>query len=122
MRKRAPVAQAKLAPEFSERSVKPGEVARLDLGEGAEQFLAPLKVYLVPLGIADRARAQSDPRLTIGQAADTAQIQATGAGGSVRSGDGGTFFWWAPGFGSAALVAGLVLWRWRRNGQAERVV
>jgi hypothetical protein len=60
----APVAQAKLAATFSERSVSPGQLARLDLGEGAKQFLAPLKVYLVPLAVADEATTHSDPRLT----------------------------------------------------------
>lgn len=60
----APVAQAKLAPTFSERSVRAGQLARLDLGEGAESYLAPLKVYLVPLGVADKATTQSDARLT----------------------------------------------------------
>jgi hypothetical protein len=172
----APVAQAKLVPTFSERSARPGEVARLDVGEGAEQFLAPLKVYLVPLGVADSARAQSDPRLTkigelgspgqfdvprtfefvvpeleggeytaaiwfkgtetgrwanalvgihprltIRQTADMGRVQRTGVGGSARLDDEGTSYWSALAFGSAALVAGLVLWRWRRNGQAERV-
>jgi hypothetical protein len=60
----APAAQAKLVPTFSERSVRPGELARLDLGEGAEHFPGPLKVYLVPLAPADGATTQSDPRLS----------------------------------------------------------
>jgi hypothetical protein len=172
----APVAHAKLVPTFSVRSVKPGDVARLDLGEGAEQFLAPLKVYLVPLEVADEAKAQSDPRLTkigelgspgqfdvprtlhfvvpeleagqytaaiwfkgtetrswanalvgmhprltIRQAADIGQVERTGAGDSARSDDEGTLFWSALALGATALVAGLVLRRWRPKGQAERV-
>jgi hypothetical protein len=60
----APLAQAKLVPTFSERSVGPGEPVGLDLGEGANQFMAPLKLYLVPLAAADVATTQSDPRLT----------------------------------------------------------
>lgn len=167
----APVAQAKLVPTFGERNVKPGELARLDLGEGARHFLAPLKVYLVPLGVANRARKQSDPRLirigelgspgrfdvprtlrfvvpevepgeytaaiwfkgtetgrwanalvgihprlTVRQAADTGQLQQTGAGAPAHPDDEGAVAWSLFAVGSAVLVAGLVLWRWRRNG------
>jgi hypothetical protein len=170
----APAAQAKLVPTFSEHSVKPGDVSRLELGEGAAEFLAPLKVYLVPLEVADRARAQSDPRLTkigelgspghfdvprtlrfvvpelepghytaavwfkgtetgrwhnalvgihprlvIRRAAGIGQVQRTGAGGSASSDDEGTFFRSGLALGSAALVAGLALWRWLRSAQAE---
>jgi hypothetical protein len=78
-----PFAQAKLAPTFSERSVMPGELARLDLGVGADPFPAPLKVYLVPLAVSEEVTRQSDPRLTK--------------------------------IGELAIVAGLVLWGWRRS-------
>jgi hypothetical protein len=76
----APVAHAKLAPTFSERSVRPGELARLDLGAGAEQFLAPLKLYLVPLAVADEATTQSDPRLAkIGELGNPGPGECRGA-------------------------------------------
>jgi hypothetical protein len=165
----APAAQAKLVPTFSERSVRPGELARLDLGEGAEHFPAPLKVYLVPLAVADGATTQSDPRLikigelgspgqfdvprmlrfvvprlepgdytaavwfkgtetgrwanalagmgprlTIRRAADT-PVQPTGVGSPPRSDGEGMSSWSVPAGGSAAVVAGLVLSRWRRG-------
>lgn len=58
-----PTAQGKLNPTFSERVAKPGQLIELDIGEGAEQFLGPLRVYLVPLEAADRLEGQSDPRL-----------------------------------------------------------
>lgn len=174
----APAANAKLAPTFSKQSVRPGEVVRLDLGEGAEHFLAPLKVYLMPLWVADEARTRPDPqlrqsdprltkigelgtrgqrgvprtlqfvvpeleageytaaiwfkgtetnrwanalagmhaRLTIRQAADIRQVQRTAAGGPVRPDGEGRVAWSLLAVGSAALVAGLVLWRWRRTG------
>jgi hypothetical protein len=166
----APVAEAKLAPTFSERNVRPGELARLELGEGAEQFLAPLKVYLVPLAVAEEATTQSDPRLTrigelgspgrfdvprtlrfvvpelepgdytaavwfkgtetgrwsnahagigprltIRRAADTGPVQRTGVGAPARSDGEGISSWLLPAGGSAAIVVGFVLWRWRRG-------
>lgn len=170
-----PVAQAKLAPTFGERSARPGELAGLDLGEGAEQFLAPLKVYLVPLAAADAATTQSDPRLTkvgelgspgpfdvprtlrfvvpqlepgeytaavwfkgtetgrwanalagigprltIRPAADLGPVQRTVVGAPAHSdGDAMSFGWLLAG-GSAAIVAGPVLRRRRREAIAQR--
>jgi hypothetical protein len=166
----APVAEAKLAPTFSERSVRPGELAWLDLGEGAEQFLAPLKVYLVPLAVADEATTRSDPRLTkigelgshgrfdvprtlrfvvpelepgeytaavwfkgtetgrwanalvgihprltIRRAEDVSPVHRTGVGARARSDAEGITAWLLPAGGSAAIVAGFVLWRWLRS-------
>ena len=59
----AGVAQAKLNPAFSERIAEPGQTVVLDVGEGSEQFLGPLRIYLVPLEVADRLRGEADPRL-----------------------------------------------------------
>jgi hypothetical protein len=56
-----PAAQAKLNPAFSERVTEAG--AEIDLGEGSEQFLGPLRIYLVPLGVADQLQGEDDPRL-----------------------------------------------------------
>ncbi|MEX0674931.1 MAG: hypothetical protein WD067_09155 [Gaiellaceae bacterium] len=50
----APTAQAKLNRAFSESVAEPGDVIELDLGEGSEQFLGPLRIYLVPLEAADQ--------------------------------------------------------------------
>jgi hypothetical protein len=58
-----PQAQAKLNPAFSERVAEPGDVIELHLGEESEQFLGPLRIYLVPLGAADDLRGEDDPRL-----------------------------------------------------------
>lgn len=58
-----PAAQAKLNPGFSERVAEPGDVIELDLGEGSEQFLGPLRIYLVPLEAAEQLQGESDRRL-----------------------------------------------------------
>ncbi len=62
----APAAHAKLNPTFrtfsGERVAEPGNIVVLHL-EGAEQFLGPLRIYLVPLGLADRISGEADPRL-----------------------------------------------------------
>lgn len=167
----APVAHAKLAPTFSKDVVTPAELVRLDLGAGAEQFPAPLKVYLVPLAVADRATTQSDPRLikigqlgspgrfdvprtlrfvvpelepgdytaavwfkgtetgrwanalvgigprlTVRRAADGGPVQRTGVGAPGHSDGEAMWSWLLPAGGSAAVVAGFVLRRWRRDG------
>ncbi len=48
------MAQAKLNPKFSERIAEPGDTVELDVGEGSEQFLGPLRMFLVSLQGADR--------------------------------------------------------------------
>jgi hypothetical protein len=45
----ASVAEAKLNPTFSERIAEPGDTVELDVGEGSEQFLGPLRIFLVSL-------------------------------------------------------------------------
>lgn len=65
--------QAKLNPTFSERVAEPGDTVELDVGEGNEQFLGPLRIYLVPLEAVDpprqspafsnRVKSETDPRL-----------------------------------------------------------
>ena len=67
----AGAAQAKLNPAFSERVAEPGDTVVLDVGEGSEQFLGPLRIYLVPLEAAaplprsseSAVTRESDPRL-----------------------------------------------------------
>jgi len=50
------VAEAKLNPTFSERIAQPGDKIELDVGEGSEQFLGPLRIFLVSLEGDDRAQ------------------------------------------------------------------
>lgn len=57
----AAAAQAKLNPEFSERVAEPGDTRALDVGEGSEQFLGPLRIFLVSLEGDDR------PQVKIGE-------------------------------------------------------
>jgi hypothetical protein len=52
----AGVAKAKLDPRFSERIAQPGDKIELDVGEGSEQFLGPLRIFLVSLEGDDRAQ------------------------------------------------------------------
>ena len=69
----APAGHAKLKPTFSERVVEAGDAVEFDVGEGSEQFLGPLRIYLVPLEAVDpprrspafsnRVKSESDPRL-----------------------------------------------------------
>jgi hypothetical protein len=54
----AAVAQAKLSPTFSERIAEPGDTIELDVGEGSEQFLGPLRIFLVSLEGAERAQTK----------------------------------------------------------------
>src|SRR5688572_28526655 len=54
----AGVAQAKLNPVFSEQHAEPGETLELDLGDGAEQFLGPLRIFLVSLEGDDRRQVK----------------------------------------------------------------
>jgi hypothetical protein len=56
-------AQAKLKPSFSERVVEVGDLVALDVGDGSEQFLGPLRIDLVPLEAADQLQDQTDSRL-----------------------------------------------------------
>lgn len=64
-------ADAKLNPTFSERFAEAGDLVELDVGEGSEQYLGPLRIYLVSLGAADplprstesRVRSEADARL-----------------------------------------------------------
>lgn len=57
-------AQAKLLPVLTPPAAKPGESVQVDLGDGAEAFPAPLRIYLAPLDVADTVARESDPRLT----------------------------------------------------------
>lgn len=57
----ASVAHAKLNPSFSERAAEPGDKLELDVGEGSEQFLGPLRIFLVSLEGDDR------PQVKIGE-------------------------------------------------------
>jgi len=57
----AGVAQAKLNPVFSEQHAEPGDTLELDLGDGREQFLGPLRIFLVALEGDDR------PQVKIGE-------------------------------------------------------
>jgi hypothetical protein len=50
------VAEAKLNPTFSERIAQPGDKIELDVGEGSEQFLGPLRIFIVSLEGDDRAQ------------------------------------------------------------------
>lgn len=59
----ASTAEAKLDPAFSERVAQAGDPVAIDVGEGSEQFLGPLRIYLVPLEAADRLRGEADRRL-----------------------------------------------------------
>ncbi|HXG69148.1 MAG TPA: hypothetical protein VNJ04_00885 [Gemmatimonadaceae bacterium] len=59
----ASTAEAKLNPAFSERVAQAGDLVAIDVGEGSEQFLGPLRIYLVPLEAADQLRGGADPRL-----------------------------------------------------------
>ena len=59
----APAAEAKLRPSFSERVATPGDTVALDLGEGSEQFLGPLRIYLVRLEAAQDVDEEADRRL-----------------------------------------------------------
>ena len=59
----ASTAQAKLRPSFSERVAEAGDLVAIDVGEGSEQFLGPLRIYLVPLEGADQLRGEADSRL-----------------------------------------------------------
>lgn len=56
-------ADAKLNPAFSERVAQAGDLVALDLGEGSEQFLGPLRIYLVQLEVADHVQGEDDSRL-----------------------------------------------------------
>lgn len=59
----ASTAQAKLNPTFSERAAEAGELVAINVGKGSEQFLGPLRIYLVPLEAADELQGEADPRL-----------------------------------------------------------
>jgi len=59
----ASTAQAKLNPTFSERVAEAGDLVAIDVGEGSEQFLGPLRIYLVPLEAAEQLQGEADPRL-----------------------------------------------------------
>jgi hypothetical protein len=54
----AATAQAKLNPTFSKRIAEPGDTVELDVGEGSELFMAPLRVFLVSLEGADRLQVK----------------------------------------------------------------
>jgi hypothetical protein len=66
----ADVAQAKLNPVFSERIAEPGDTLELDLGEGSEQFLGPLRIFLVSLEGDDR------PQVKIGELGTPGEFDA----------------------------------------------
>lgn len=57
------VASAALTARLSKQSAQPGETVQLILGPAAEDFLAPLNMYLVPLEVASQIADQSDSRL-----------------------------------------------------------
>ena len=59
----ASAAQAKLNPAFGERAAEAGDLMEIDVGEGSEQFLGPLRIYLVPLEAADQLQGEADARL-----------------------------------------------------------
>ena len=59
----ASTAQAKLNPTFSKRVAEAGDLVAIDVGAGSEQFLGPLRIYLVPLEVADQLQGEADPRL-----------------------------------------------------------
>src|SRR3990170_1824977 len=59
----ASAAQAKLNPTFSERVAETGDLVAIDVGEGSQHFLGPLRIYLVPLHAADQLKGEADPRL-----------------------------------------------------------
>ncbi len=58
----ASVAQAKLSPNFSQRVVEPNDTVELDLGEGTAMFPGPLRIYLVPLHVADSTQGEAHRR------------------------------------------------------------
>ncbi len=63
----AGVAQAKLDPAFSEQNAEPGDTLELDLGDGAEQFLGPLRIFLVSLEGDDRTQIKIGELGTLGE-------------------------------------------------------
>src|SRR3989337_2623002 len=73
----ASAAQAKLNPTFSERVAETGDLVAIDVGEGSQHFLGPLRIYLVPLHAADQLKGEADPRLL--------KIGELGTAGEFRS-------------------------------------
>jgi len=74
----AGVAQAKLNPAFSERNAEPGDTLQLDLGDGSEQFLGPLRIFLVSLEGDDR------PQVKIGEVGAPGKFGTAGGFGTPR--------------------------------------
>lgn len=74
----AGVAQAKLNPVFSERNAEPGDTLELDLGDASEQFLGPLRIFLVSLEGDDR------PQVKIGETGTPGQFGRAGEFDSPR--------------------------------------
>lgn len=74
----AGVAQAKLNPVFSERNAEPGDTLELDLGDASEQFLGPLRIFLVSLEGDDR------PQVKIGETGTPGQFGTAGDSGTPR--------------------------------------
>ena len=63
----AGVAQAKLNPVFSDQTAEPGDTLELDLGDAAEQFLGPLRIFLVSLEGDDRNQVKIGELGTLGE-------------------------------------------------------
>jgi hypothetical protein len=55
--------EAKVLPQFGDRSATPGERVRVDLGVDPERYLAAARVYLVPIDEAGTTKGQTDPHL-----------------------------------------------------------
>ena len=60
-------AQAKLNPAFSKQNAEPGDTLELDLGDGSEQFLGPLRIFLVSLEGDDRPQFKIGELGTLGE-------------------------------------------------------